>query len=231
MSQSDILCKLAPFAVLVLVGAIAAAIFLVVKARQRRLRDSCLARLSIAFDRKTVVLSLQELVADLTKAPCKKRYIMLVGPQGSGKSVIAELLASRGFFYLSMDKMVDEEPSLALMLQHLNQRFFAQFDEALKRGDNIVDDNLNVTRDERSDAIKRVRAAGYRDIMIVHLEVPLSVCQQRNAARLRPVPEWIVERCWNSLAGIDRPSPIEGPLVRVQPEDNDLRRCTMYLVA
>lgn len=223
--------QLAAFAVALAVIVVSALIYMMVRSKRKQARDSCIARMSVAFDRKVVVLSLDELIEHLAKSPGKKRYIMLVGAQGSGKSAIAEKLASRGFFYLSMDKMVEDEPSLALMLQMLNQRFFAQFDAALKRGDNIVDDNLNVSREARTDNIKRARAAGYRDIMIVHLEVPLAVCQERNAKRLRPVPDWIVERSWTSLRGNDRPSPIEGPLVRVQPEDNDLRRCTMYVVA
>lgn len=229
--NQELIWKLAPFVVALAAVVIAGAVCMVVQSRRKEARDSCIARMSVAFDRKTVVISIDELIEHLVKNPCKKRYIMLVGAQGSGKSAIAEKLASRGFFYLSMDKMVDDEPSLALMLQALNQRFFALFDAALKRGDNIVDDNLNVSREARIDNIKRVRAAGYRDIMIVHLEVPLSVCQKRNAGRVRPVPEHIVERTWNSLATGDRPSPIEGSLVRVQPEDNELRRCTMYVVA
>lgn len=229
MNQPDLIWKLGPIVVALASVVIAGVTYMLVKARRKEARDSCIARMSVAFDRKEVVLSLDELIDHLAK-PGKKRYIMLVGAQGSGKSAIAEKLASRGFFYLSMDKMVDDEPSLAMMYQVLNQRFYAQFDAALKRGDNIVDDNLNVNREARTDNIKRVRAAGYRDIMIVHLQVPLAVCQERNAGRLRPVPEHIVERTWQSLAGGDRPSPVEGPLVRVQPEDNDLRRCTMYVV-
>lgn len=205
-------------------------LLLVRRARDRRARESCMSRLSVAYNRNVVMLSLSELLDQLAKQPCKKRFIMLCGAQGSGKTTIGEGLAARGFRYLSMDKMVEVEPSLAMMYQELHCRFFTEFEAALKRGDNIVDDNQNISRSERSRALKVVRAAGYRDIVLVHLNVPLDVCLKRNASRADPVPEWIVEERWQKLSGEERPSPAEAPLIRVAPLDNEMRQCTMYLL-
>lgn len=200
------------------------------KLRKRRVEESCMSRMSVAYSKNVVTLSLQELLDHLSKKPCKKRYIMLCGAQGSGKTTIAEELAKRGFVFLSMDKMVEDEPILATMLQRLHAQFFGAFEAALARGDNIVDDNMNVARSERAAALKMVRAAGYSDIVLVHLNVPLETCLERNAGRRSAVPEWILRRCWESLAGAERPSPAEAPLIRVAPLDNEMRQCTMYLM-
>jgi predicted kinase len=81
----------------------------------------------------------------------------------------------------------------------------------------VVVDNTNRNFKQRQPILDRAKAAGYADIRLWLLDVPLATCLQRNAKRERTVPEEIVTSYYNQLRK-ERPSRTEGELVILRPD-------------
>jgi predicted kinase len=100
--------------------------------------------------------------------------VVMVGLQGSGKTTwVAEHLAGT---HIVVSK--DHWPN-ARRRQRRQERLL---EELLAAGRDIVVDNTNPTPAERASIIAAARRHGAA-VRAVYLDVPLEVCQDRNAAR------------------------------------------------
>jgi predicted kinase len=170
----------------------------------------------------TVELTWDELAERLSAPPGSKRLVVLVAIQGSGKSLLASKLAAKGFEWLSIDQIVAKDPRLAYAPFQRAQKYYQQFTAALLRGANVVDDNLNIVREEQDESIKIGRRAGYTDIVLVHFDFPIEKCIAHN--RLRPeagVTEAMIRESWEELKAAGAPDQRGVRLIRLTPGPAD----------
>ena len=98
----------------------------------------------------------------------------------------------------------------------------ARLDEALKKELDVIVDNTNLNPKQRKPILDKAKEAGYSDIQLWFLDVPLEVCLQRNAARERTVPDDIVANMFMELNRSGRPQRTEGRTVLIRPgKDKD----------
>lgn len=102
---------------------------------------------------------------------------------------------------------------------------FERLDQALAQNLDIIVDNTNLNPKERQPILDRALAAGYTDIQLWMLDVPLDVCLQRNAARERNVPEEVITSKFSELNRNGRPRRSEGKITIIRPgvDENDFR--------
>ncbi len=157
-----------------------------------------------------------------------KRLVLIVGIPASGKTTLSQRLIERGYTCFSADEIREQlwgdaadqrEPERVFAL------FFSLLEKALLTGLDIVIDNTNINSRHRGPILERARQAGYTDIQLWVLDVPLEICLERNRARQRSVPEDIVTNMFNTLLGPGKPKRHEGKIVIIRPgnKENDFR--------
>lgn len=156
------------------------------------------------------------------------RLILLVGIPGSGKTTLAKKLVEKGFQRLCADDIREElygDAAVQGDAAEVFGIFFKRLEQGLQAGKNIVVDNTNMNRKHRQPILQRAKAAGYTDIQLWCLDVPLDVCLARNKARQRLVPEDIVANMFMELNRGGRPQRSEGKIVIIRPgkDENDWR--------
>lgn len=95
--------------------------------------------------------------------------------------------------------------------------FFQRLEEAMSEGLDIVVDNTNLNPRQRKPILDRARSAGYTDVQLWLMDVPLEVCLSRNRARQRNVPDDIVANMFMEMNRSGRPRSSEGKLVIIRP--------------
>jgi predicted kinase len=148
-----------------------------------------------------------------------KRLVLLVGVPGSGKTTLAQRLVDKGYMCMNADAI-----RLELWGDSADQRdpervfelFYQRLEEALAEGKDVVIDNTNINTKHRSPILQRAIKAGYNDIQLWILDVPLETCLNQNRARDRAVPDEIVVNYFNTLQGHGKPRKHEGKLVIVR---------------
>ena len=153
---------------------------------------------------------------------------MMVGIPGSGKTTLANKIVQKGFHYLSADPIREELYGDAAEQgdkEQVFKLFFARLEEALGKELDIIIDNTNLNPKQRQPLLERAKQAGYSDIQLWLLDVPLDVCLKRNASRERVVPDDIVANMFMALNRSGRPRRDEGKLVIIRPgkDENDFR--------
>lgn len=176
----------------------------------------------------SAVLGFDEMIVALDPKPRARSLVIFCGAPGSGKSRIADALAARGYVCVSLDKIWEEMPHARIYPDQLEREYERQLALAFASGANVVDDNLNYTKERRRQIIERARKAGYVDVLIVHMDTPLDVCQKRNPERKYAVPAWRLEEIWRQFNASGLPSPCESKLVRIQPRDHELKHCQFF---
>ena len=148
-----------------------------------------------------------------------KKLILLIGIQGSGKTTLALKLVEKGFKRICADDIRAELFGDAIIQGDTTQVFsifFERLEKLFAEGGDIVVDNTNLNAKQRQPILERAAAAGYTDIQLWLLDVPLALCLKRNASRERVVPEDIVTNYHNELNRV-RPKRSEGKLVILRP--------------
>ena len=146
--------------------------------------------------------------------------VLMLGVPGSGKTTLAERLLKKGYISLNADSIRQELWGDATIQENSDQVFeifFAKLDQCLADQSDVVIDNVNSNPRHREQIINKARAAGYEDIQLWVLDVPLELCLERNRARNRNVPDDIVTKMHGTLNGPGRPKRHEGRIVIVRP--------------
>ena len=157
-----------------------------------------------------------------------KRLILLVGIPGSGKTTLAKKIIEKGFHCLSADPIREELYGNAAEQgdkEEVFRIFFERLEDALSKELDIIVDNTNLNPRQRKPLLERAQKAGYTDIQLWLLDVPLDVCLKRNASRERVVPDDIVANMFMELNRSGRPQRSEGKLAIIRPgnDENDFR--------
>jgi predicted kinase len=149
-----------------------------------------------------------------------KKLVLMIGPPGSGKTTLAKRLLDKGYMSMNADAVRKElwgdegdqrEPDKVFEL------FYKRLEEAMSDGHDIVIDNTNINTKHRSPILQRAIKAGYDDIQLWVLDVPLETCLAQNKGRERAVPDEIVVNYFNTLQGHGKPRRHEGKIVIVRP--------------
>lgn len=153
-------------------------------------------------------LTTSKILQLLAPAGILPRLVILAGLPASGKSTFADGLVERGFTRISLDEIRKEiygDVSNLGDWKVTRRRFDELFAAATARGDNILIDNTNFMRNQRTRIIDLGRAAGYVDIHVVVMDVSLEECLRRNAVRERHVDEKIIRDMHGMLYGSQFP--------------------------
>jgi predicted kinase len=148
-----------------------------------------------------------------------KKLILLIGIQGSGKTTLANKLVTKGFSRIGADDIRGElfgDPIIQADTSKVFEIFFARLEKLLADGGDVVVDNTNLNSKHRKPIIDMAKAAGYTDIQLWLLDIPLETCLKRNAQRDRVVPEETITNYHNELSRY-RPHRSEGKLVILRP--------------
>lgn len=158
---------------------------------------------------------LQALCEWLSRPPMQGRLVLLVGAPASGKSTIANGLEEAGLKLVGLDRIREHHYGDEGILgddQEVLDIFYRDLSERFRQKQPVVVDNTNVFTEHRQAIVDLARRAGYKDICLMLLEVPLRVCLKNNRRRIRrATPDFIKER--HAQLQRQRPSPIEGSLI------------------
>lgn len=125
------------------------------------------------------------------------RLFLLIGLPGSGKSTLArQLIATWPQCYLiSTDairaQLFGDEAIQGPWLQ-VWREVRSQFQQAATQAPAALYDATNAQRRHRREVIALAREVGFKYITALWLDLPLSLCLQRNQQRLRQVPEEVI---------------------------------------
>jgi len=157
-----------------------------------------------------------------------KKLIVMVGVPASGKSTLSKKLIEKGFHYMNADSIRLEMYGDEIIQgdkEEVFNLFFQRLEEALKQELDIVVDNTNLNQKQRKPILDRAKNAGYTDVQLWLLDVPLELCIERNKSRTRQVPEDIIANMFMELNRTGRPQRAEGKVVIIRPgkDENDYR--------
>lgn len=168
--------------------------------------------------REKNIMHVDALVSKIDTA--EKSVVLLVGAPASGKSTISTALETAGFKRLSMDDIRAELYGDAGIIgdgKLVKSILVERYDAALAAGQKILLDNTNCFRPARTQLIKKARAVGYENIVLMVMRTPLRTCLARNKKRERKVAEKVVREIHGLIVGSNRVLPTEGMVVEVRP--------------
>ncbi len=132
--------------------------------------------------------------------------ILLIGLPGSGKSTLAQslLVLNARRRLVSTDAIRAElfgdeaiQGAWPLIWQRVEQRWR----QATAVGLDVLYDATNTVRRQRRRTLGQARRLGFGRLVGWWLDVPLTVCLQRNQQRTRQVPEAVIQRMHRQLSG------------------------------
>ena len=129
------------------------------------------------------------------------KLIYLVGLPGSGKSTLANFYTVKGYKVFSSDAIraelygdesVQDNPQKVFNLLH------KRIKNALSAGENCIYDATNVKSKTRIAFLNEIKNIScIKECVIVW--APVEVCKERNAARNKKVPDYVIERMWKNF--------------------------------
>lgn len=145
-----------------------------------------------------------------------RRLIVLMGLPASGKSKLCERLEKLKAVRVNRDairkRLYGDEGTLG-DTKVVNGEYFKELRAAFAAGGPVISDNVNITFFHRKGTLNAAREAGYNDITIVWVDVPLEVALERNRNRDRKVPEDAIRSMHADLHKYGGPREDEGNLV------------------
>lgn len=171
-------------------------------------------------------MSADDIVNSIARPAGAKSVILLVGVPASGKSTFAPRLEAKGYVRLSMDdlraRLLGDEATIGDSKQQklVRDTFRKELEDLLAKGLNVLVDNTNFNGRTRKPVLDRVTAAGYTDVQLLVLDVPLEECLRRNALRKRVVAESILRMMYADLHSGGWPQASEGKVIAVSPTDD-----------
>jgi predicted kinase len=140
----------------------------------------------------------------------KPALTVMVGISGSGKSFHANKLQTSLNAKLIETDALRQELLGSAQDQTQNGRIFAvardRVNKFLAEGHNVIIDATSLNPKERKDWVEIGRANG-AEVRAHFVEVSVDVAKQRNAQRLRQVPEWVIDR---QISKLQPPTRTEG---------------------
>lgn len=135
---------------------------------------------------------------------------VMVGISGSGKSFYSTgLQTSLGAKLVETDGIRKELTGDATD-QTQNHRVFSiakrRVNDELAQGKNVVIDATSLNVKDRKDWVE-IGKANNAEIRAYYVDVPINVAKERNAKRLRQVPEWVIDK---QAAKLQPPTRAEG---------------------
>jgi predicted kinase len=147
------------------------------------------------------------------------KLLLLIGLPGSGKSSLVTSMqrTCSGLIVISTDairaKLFGDEATQGEWLWIWREvgRQFRQAVQSIQQGEaqTAIYDATNAKRSQRKQVIALARSAGFTQIVAIWLDVPLTVCLQRNQQRDRQVPEEVIDRMYRQMSDAP-PHPREG---------------------
>ena len=172
--------------------------------------------------RREKTLTVAKILQLLQPAGSNPRLVVLAGLPASGKSAFSDGLVENGFVRLSLDEIRKELYGDASNLgdwKVTRKIIDERFNAAMAEKKNIVIDNTHFMRKQRERVIKMAQEAGYTDIHVVVMDVPLDECIRRNAKRDRVVKEEVIRDMHKWLSGSEFPRDSEGLVTVLVPTD------------
>lgn len=168
-------------------------------------------------------MSASDLVKEVARAEGAKSAVIMVGVPASGKSTFCDPLVAEGYERHNMDAIrlelfgdegiIGDEKGAKLVRDTFRKRL----EESLAAGKRVLIDNTNFNQRTRQPVLDRLAAAGYTDVQLLILDVPLDECLRRNAARARVVGEDFIRMAFAQLHGNGWPTSKEGKLIVIKP--------------
>lgn len=148
--------------------------------------------------------------------------IIMIGFPACGKTTFRENIRNKikDFEIISFDDIL-EEIALKNKISY-NETFLKYVEEAnnilkmkingvIKNKRNVIFDQTNLTKKKRVSLIKRLRNAGYKKIVGVYFNVPLTVCKKRSLERAKITGKVIPDEVFEKMADIfEKPTKDEG---------------------
>ena len=131
----------------------------------------------------------------------KSTLYVLIGVSGSGKSAYAEKMCQNTKLKVVSTDAIRKEILGSESDQKDGWKIFreayARLNGFLARGKDVVFDATNTTRKGRADLLKNLKAPCLKVAVLVI--TPLDVAIERNAGRVRRVPESVIRRQYDQL--------------------------------
>ena len=160
-----------------------------------------------------------------------EKLVILVGIPGSGKTTLAQRLVKKGYVWLNADTVREKIFGDAAHQEDARQVYsilYEQIEKALAERLDIVIDNTNLNAKQRKPFLDRAYNAGYKDIQLWLLDVPLDLCLERNRNRSRTVPEDVMVNMHTELHERGIPRKSEGVLVVLRPSKEDPNKLLIF---
>jgi predicted kinase len=128
---------------------------------------------------------------------------VMVGPPGAGKTTHSRKLAKEHHAVIISGDDIRSEFYGDASIQGSWDEIWSRMDELVAENcyRSIVVDGTHCRPDYRAETLTLLRSYGYTDIHAIVVDRPLAVCLQQNRQRSRQVPEHVIRRMHEELAG------------------------------
>lgn len=160
-----------------------------------------------------------EIIAEWLVQGNARKLLVIMGLPASGKSTLCERLVARGAVRVNRDDIRQRlygDAGIYGDPKVVNREYYNELRAGFSKGGVVLSDNVNITIKHRRGTLQAAAEAGYSDITIVWVDVPLDVALDRNSKRDRKVPEPAIRGMHADLMKEGGPGAEEGNLLKLQ---------------